>query len=723
MIHKKVDIINEVIHRREIRSQCKKSFRSFLQYMVPEFFTDYKFTVYMKELSERTEALIKKQKLVREIRSILNNIYIKQVEIANLAMYYGSRTEIFKLIIAHWQLKLNFQRKILYKKLKELALLDDRVFMKPKMYSLNTLIMKSNYVCDRARLKLTISLPPGAGKTLISSMLATWVIGLEDNYIHGSIMRNSYSAEMAENMSFAVREFVQSEKYNYIFPQVKLASNRKSVKGWGVVGATELTYFGSGPGGSVSGKRAKTLAIYDDFCKGMKEALSAAEIKDTWLFYNSVHIKRMISGTAELIIGTRYVKGDLIGKVLEKQSELWETIKVPALNLVEEEDGSTAERSFCEEIHTTQEYLYEREITDPVIWNAVSQQEPISDEGLLFAKDDLQYFRMEELHDINLKVGFCDTAAEGIDHLAGIILASKNPCYRKLEWEELKEKYTMINDWEKSWYEVNEYEEVFVNIKAFPKRDDVRLPQDLKIKLTLKFRMSSNFYLFYVVFSQRGTEFTTPEVVNMIVENNPQEFTFESNKEGKSYAREVEAAIDRKCYTIIKTEHQHSNKETRIMNASPRIKRYIYFRSDYKRGSQYEKFMEQLTNMIRLQKNQPDDSGDVLSLAAENIFNLSSTFFDTLDVRKKISEVVERPSYGTIDDRQYRIYDRIRNLKDIEILRLDYMEHMRDYIIELFDIFSDDEKIIKHIVEELNRLDIKFYNEKKKIIFNGKEIK
>ena len=723
MIHKKENIINEIINRRKIRFECKKSFRYFLQQMIPEFFTDYKFTVYMKELSERAEALIRKQKIVREVRAILNNIYIKQVEVADLAMYYGSETEMFKLIIAHWQLKLDFQRKVLYKKLKTLALLDDRVFIRPKAYTLNTLIIKANYVCDRARLKLTISLPPGAGKTLISSMLAIWVIGLEDNYINGSIMRNSYSAEMAEEMSFAAREFIQSERYNYIFPHVKLASNRKSKKGWAVEKATELTYFGSGPGGSVSGKRAKTLAIYDDFCKGMKEALSAAEIKDTWLFYNSVHIKRMISGTAELIIGTRYVKGDLIGKVLEKQSELWEVIKVPALNKIEDEDNGIVEKSFCEEIRTTQEYLYEREITDPVIWNAVSQQEPISDEGLLFAKDDLQYFRMEELHDINLKVGFCDTAAEGIDHLAAIILASKKPCYRELEWAELKEKYTMINDWEKSWYEVNKYGEVFVNIKSFPEREDIRLPQDLIAKLILKFRMSSNFYLVDVVFSQRGTEFTTPEVVDMIVEHNPQEFTFESNKEGKSYAREVESAIDRKCYTIISAEHQHSNKETRIMNASPRIKRYIYFRSDYKRGSQYEKFMEQLTNMIRMQKNQPDDSGDVLSLAAENIFNLSSTFFDTLDVRKKISEVVEKPSYGTIDDRQYRIYDKIRNLKDIEILRMDYIELMREYIIGLLDIFSDDEIITKHTIKELNRLDIKFYGEKRNILPNEEKVK
>jgi predicted phage terminase large subunit-like protein len=689
--------------------------------MVPEFFTDYKFSTYLQKLSDRCEALVKKQKLVRDIRVILNSIYIKQVEIAKLGMYGGISTELFKIILLCWSIKLSAQRKLLYFKLKKLSLLDDRVFMTPKSHDLNTLIMKVNYVCDRARLKLTISLPPGAGKTLISTMLAIWVIGLEDNYIYGSIMRNSYSADMAEEMSYLAREFIKSEKYSYIFPLVALASDRKSKKGWAVSGATELTYFGSGPGGSVSGKRAKTLAIYDDFCKGMKEALSAAELNDTWLFYNSVHIKRMISGTAELIIGTRYVKSDLIGRVLDKQSELWETIKVPALKTVINENDEEVERSFCEEVRTTQEYIYEREITDAVIWNAVSMQEPISDEGLLFAKDSLQYFSIDELHDINYKIGFCDTADEGVDYLAAVILASKQPCYRDLEWKELINKYEMIKNWDKDWYKVNKYSEVFIDVKELP-QNDVRIPPDLMKKLILKFRMSSNFYLVDVVFSQRGVDFTTPDVVNMIIDHNPNKFVFESNKEGSSYSREVGNAVKGKCYTLVDAEYEGANKVTRMMNSAPRIKRYIYFRNDYKAGSQYEKFMTQLTDIIRLQKNQPDDSGDVLSLAAKTIFTLSDKFFDILDVKEKEKKPVLTTKYGAIDERQYRIYDRLRNFKEIELLRLDYIEIMRDYIVNLLDVFWDNEKLKNYVISEIHRLDMKFHGELKEIKVNGKII-
>lgn len=711
MIHRKEDVINEYLKRQNLRKNANKSFRYFLKYMIEEFFTEYKFETYMGQLADRCEALVFKQKLVRDIRLILNDIYLSQIKLGQLANYNGCKTKLYGAILAIWTASIADKKSILLKKSRQLATYDDKIFKTPKEKSLKYIMKEINHICDTAVLKLAISLPPGAGKTLITSMLSIWVMGIEDNYINGSVMRNSYSSDMAETMSRAVRDFIDSENYGYIFPNVRLAKNRKNVKGWSVEGATELTYFGSGPGGSVSGKRAKTLAVYDDFCKGMKEALSVAELNESWLFYTSVHTKRMISGTAELIIGTRYVKNDLIGRVLDKQSDLWEVIKVPALKIVKDEEGEDVEKSFCEEIRTTQEYLFDREMTDEAVWRAVSMQEPISNEGLLFPSEELNYFGMHELHDINYKIGFCDTADEGVDYLAAIILASRKPIYRKYEWEELIKKYPVIKDWNKEWFTVSEYGEVFVDIKKLPKVD-ARVPTELKLILFSKFRMVSNFYLVDVVFSQKGVGYTTPEVANLIANHNPNSFLFESNKEGKSYAIEVGALIKDKCYTTIDWKHQQTNKETRIMNSAPRIKKYIYFRNDYKPGSDYAKFMEVLTEMIRLQKNKLDDPGDVLSMAADSIFDMSTTFFDVLDTSEKAIE--QKPMQVLkIEEKQYTIYNSIKHRKSVAVLRLEYNDYLRDYMLTLRNTFEHDSESLRYLNEEIDRLDLKFYGYRK----------
>jgi hypothetical protein len=707
MIYKSSEIINELKKRSRLRKKCRESFWDFLQFMVPEFFTDYKYDKYMKKLSGRCEALVRKQDLIRFVRAVVNLTYKDQNTIGKMSLYGGVGSKCFLIHLFLWLIILDARRNIIYPKLRSICDYDEgKIFRKPKDNSVKTFTDACNYICDNAILKLTISLPPGAGKTLISSLLSAWVIG--QNPINGSVMRNSYSADMAESMSFGVRAFIESDKFRYIFPEVELSKKRKSVKGWSVEGSTELTYFGSGPGGSVSGKRAKTLAMYDDFCKNMEEALSEAEIKSTWSFYTSVHIQRTTSGTAELIIGTRYVKNDLIGSVLEKEGEKWEVIKFKGLIEVENENGEIEERSFCEEIKTTEEYKSMRRVTDKFIFDSVIQQKPIGDEGMMFPLSSLKTFSMHELHDINYYVGFCDTADEGSDFLAAIILAGAKPRYRDFEWEELKKEYECINDWTEDMYSIDEYGSVFVDIKNI-KPSVYLVPSNLYEKLYVDFMVPMNYYLVDVVFLQDGVGITTPKVCSLIERYNPNEFTFESNKDGKAYARSVSDLIRNRANTIIKTEFQSGNKYTRMLNESSRIKNYIYFRDDYELGSEYAKFMEILGQIPKLSKAKYDDPGDVLALASKFIFNLGS-FIDAIDISKKDTfkiRIDNKPC--SMDENKYGVFLKIKEKKKIKVLRTIYEEEIRKYMIDLIDVFQKDKPSLIFLKEEIQRLDLKFF--------------
>ena len=91
----------------------------------------------------------------------------------------------------------------------------------------------------------------------------------------------------------------------------------------------------------------------------------------------------------EIIISTRWSRRDPSGRSLEKQPGQWKEIKIPALD--------KNDKSFCEEIRTTEQYREMRRLEDAVIWQAVSMQEPIEALGLLYPAEELNRFSMDEV--------------------------------------------------------------------------------------------------------------------------------------------------------------------------------------------------------------------------------------------------------------------------------------------------------------------------------------
>ena len=123
---------------------------------------------------------------------------------------------------------------------------------------------------------------------------------------------------------------------------------------------------------------------------------------------------RFCKGCKKLFIGTRWSNRDIVGRLKSHnifKGEGTEDITVSALD---END-----KSYCEEIHTTESLIKKRIITDELIWEAEWQQKPIEAKGLLFPPESLNYFNIDDLRlkeaDGVIVVG--DTADEGDDSL------------------------------------------------------------------------------------------------------------------------------------------------------------------------------------------------------------------------------------------------------------------------------------------------------------------
>lgn len=264
--------------------------------------------------------------------------------------------------------------------------------------------------------KLAISMPPRAGKSYITSLWCAWMLG---NNSEGSIMRNSYSADLAQTFSYDIRQIVQTEKYLKIYPNVKLKSDRKAIDDWALESSKRGAYFCAGVGGPITGKGCDIAGILDDPIKNIEEAMSETIIDKVWKWYTSTHLSRFETGCPEIHIATRWSRKDPIGMLTDMASQAYNkdftVIKIPALD----QYG----KSFCEAIKTTAEYQEMKRITDDFIWEAEFMQNPIESKGLLYPIEQLKRF---EITDLSTKkpdgiVGFTDTADKGEDYLCSVV--------------------------------------------------------------------------------------------------------------------------------------------------------------------------------------------------------------------------------------------------------------------------------------------------------------
>lgn len=375
------------------------------------------------------------------------------------------------------------------------------------------------------------------------------------NYPTESIMRNTYGQELANKLSYDVRAIVQSPKYQRIFPFIKLRSDKANIVDWAIEQSRQTAYFCAGVGGAVTGKGASGMAILDDSIKDVESAMSEVILEKTWNWYTGVHKARMEKNCPEMQIGTRWSKKDILGRLIEAEGEQWTQIVIPALD----ENG----KSFCEDVKTTDEYLKLKKLTDSLIWEAEFMQNPIEAKGLLFPINELNRFTMNDLkhyEDDSDKtfrydsvIGYTDTADEGTDFL---------------------------------------------------------------VSLTAK-TVAEKHYITDVVCTDEKVEITEPLVAQQIIQTKQVIHTVESNNGGKGFARNLQTLINGKSRADVSWIAKTTNKETRILMKSGQVKSYFYFMKDYEAGSDYDRFMRQLTSYSKAGKNKHDDSADAVTGLAE----------------------------------------------------------------------------------------------------------
>jgi predicted phage terminase large subunit-like protein len=261
---------------------------------------------------------------------------------------------------------------------------------------------------------LSVSMPPRAGKSYITTLFCAWILG---KHPEESVMRNTCTATLYLKFSYDVRAVIKSDVFAEVFPDVQLSDDKKNLQGWNLSQARQVSYFGAGVGGTIIGFGASKLAVSDDLYRGIEDAMSDTTNDRIHQWKQSTHDSRFESGCSRIDIGTRWSLRDVIGSQME--SKVYEkSIIIPALN----DSGE----SFCEAVMTTEEYITKKQQTAPEIWSAEYQQRPVDIGGRLFR--NMEFISAEDFNQLKSHqelegcVAYIDVADMGKDYTAMAIL-------------------------------------------------------------------------------------------------------------------------------------------------------------------------------------------------------------------------------------------------------------------------------------------------------------
>lgn len=117
-------------------------------------------------------------------------------------------------------------------------------------------------------------------------------------------------------------------------------------------------------------------------------------------------------------------------------------------------------------------------------------------------------------------------------------------------------------------------------------------------------------YIHDVLYTTEGTDTNVDLTAKLINKHKPEFVRIESNFGGSMYRQLLIEKVDASVGLL--AIHAITNKHSRITTLAGFIKEFCYFRTDYEHGSDYYKFIKNLTEYLKNGKNEHDDAPDSL---------------------------------------------------------------------------------------------------------------
>ena len=396
---------------------------------------------------------------------------------------------------------------------------------------------------------LSISMPPGIGKSTVEKFFHSFVMGkFPDEYN----LFFSHSAGITRMYYEGVLSILQDPEYTWgeIFPGLGVTSTNAKNETINVGKYKPFqNLMTASVGSSMAGKvRASKFLLVDDMISKIEEALNNNTLDKLWNIYTTDARQRKVTGCKEIHIATRWSVRDIIGRLQATygNNERCKFIAVPDI------DPETGESNFMFDVNGfTTEFFHDQELLmDDITYRCLYKNDPVEREGLLYHEEDLRRYLEIPMREPDAIIGICDTKSKGTDFLF-------LPCFYQYG-----EDYYLVDC-------------ICTDSSDYGVQDD---------------RMS-----------------------NLILGHNMQQVEFESNAGGDRVAFEVQNRVkEQKGRCNITTKPTETNKETRIIVNADWVKKHVVFKdkSLYSPKEDYGIMMTWLLSYSVAGKNVHDDVPD-----------------------------------------------------------------------------------------------------------------
>lgn len=257
--------------------------------------------------------------------------------------------------------------------------------------------------------RITVSIAPRHGKSQLTSIFfIAWYLGKNPTH---KVMLVSHTADLAVDFGRKVRNLIDSDLYQQIFPGVSLAADSKSAGRWSTNVGGE--FYATGVGSNIAGRGAHLLVVDDPHSEQDVLAGNYEVFEEAYKWFTFGARTRLMPGGRVAVVATRWHQADLIGKLIKQtmmnpDADQYEVVEFPAIL----NENTPEEKALWPEFFDLAALKRTRESMPTFQWNAQYQQNPTGEAAAIIKRDWWNVWEADEPPDCEYLIMTLDVAAE-----------------------------------------------------------------------------------------------------------------------------------------------------------------------------------------------------------------------------------------------------------------------------------------------------------------------
>lgn len=292
----------------------------------------------------------------------------------------------------------------------------EKRFYEPRREELREVVQALQDLEDDVLDILSVSLPPGTGKSTLGIFFMSWIAG---KYPNQPNLMSAHSDTLTRSFYDGLLQIFTDPEYLWhdVFPDVQICNKNSKEETIDLdtpqrfKTITCRSIYGTLTGAT----RCERYLYADDLVSDLEEALNRERLDKLWDAYTNNLKTRKKLNCKEIHIATRWSVYDPIGR-LERMYEGNSRVRFVVIPALDENGESNFNYKYG--VGFDKEYFEDMKRTlDEASFNALFQNQPVEREGLLYPEKELRrYYELPKDVEPDAIIAICDTKDKGKDY-------------------------------------------------------------------------------------------------------------------------------------------------------------------------------------------------------------------------------------------------------------------------------------------------------------------